>query len=433
MRQPRRKFSFFKFLLLVAVIAFLVYVNVTVEPLSPNLFLPSPTPTISPETFISQAEALVNEGKYAQALQAYNRAILADPQNSALYVSAARLNIYRGDYEEAVENASNAVLLNQTSSMGEALKGFAMGLIGSYLEAEASLNRAIGFDPGNGSAYAYLAIILSQKYLLGEDVLGDLDRAIEASRKAESIAPGSLDAHWARAVVLENTQNNQEAVDEINQAIAINPNIAELHLILGRNYRALTQYDKAVEAYTRANALNPGSSLPETYISRVFANIGEFGRAIQYAEQAVADSPEDAFLYGNLGVMYRQNYELDKAVLMLRLAVRGGLTPEGVQVDGIPLNYGRPVEFYYNYGLSLADLGYCGEAVDIAQSILQSMKDDELAIANANVILDDCYKKMNDLQLLKLPTPTFVPTWTPRPSPTPTNQPTELPTETPIP
>ena len=54
--------------------------------------------------------------------------------------------------------------------------------------------------------------------------------------------------------------------------------------------------------------------------------------------------------------------------------------------------------------------------MDIAQSIFQSINEDEIAIYNANYILERCYQKMNDLQLLKLPAPTMIPTWTPRPS-----------------
>ncbi|MCD6356595.1 MAG: hypothetical protein J7L66_04835, partial [Anaerolineaceae bacterium] len=150
-------------------------------------------------------------------------------------------------------------------------------------------------------------------------------------------------------------------------------------------------------------------------------------------EQGVGDAPEDPYLYGNLGVMYKQNYEFSRAVLMLKLAVRGGLTPEGVPVEGLPLSYGRIVEYYYNYGLALMELGYCGEAVDIAQSILQSINDDEIATYNANFILDRCYQKMNDLQLHKLPTPTMIPTWTPQPSLTPTPAPTLEPTATILP
>jgi len=433
MRQPKRRSNPFKILLLVVVVAFLVYVNITIEPLTPSLFLPSPTPTISPETYVAEAVELAAQGKYSLALQAYNKAILANPQNPANYIASARLNIYGGKYDLAIENASNAVLLDQNSSMGESLKGFAQGMQGEYLDAETSLNRAIELDPGNSTAYAYLSIILSNKILIGDEVLGDLDKSIEASRTAESIAPTSLESHWSRGTVLEITGNYDEAISELEQAVVVNSNIAELHITLGRNYRFLEKYDLAVEEFTRANALNPSDSRPETFISRTYSSIGEFGKAIQYAEQAVADDPEEPYLYGNLGVMYKQNFEFSRAILMLELAVRGGITPEGVPVEGLPLSYGRIVEYYYNYGLALTELGYCGEAVDIAQSILQSINEDAIATYNANYILDRCYQKMNDLQLHKLPTPTMIPTWTPQPSPTPTLAPTVEPTATILP
>ncbi len=421
MRQGRRRANPLKIILLVGLIAFLAYINRTIEPLSPNLFMPSPTPTISPDIFLAEAEDLAKQGKYTQALVNYQNAIRADPQNPALYIAMARLYAYSGRYEEAIESASNAVLLNQTSSMGEALRGLSHGMVGEYLAAESALNRAIELEPGNATAYAYLSIVLTQKIYLGQQTLGDLDRAIEASRTAESIAPGSLESYWARGMVLEITGNYEEAVIELEQAVALNTNISELHITLGRNYRFLGRNDLAVEAFTRANALNPSDPNPDLLISRTYANIGEFGKAIQYAEQAVADQPDNSFLYGNLGVMYRQNYETGKALLTLKLAVQGGLTPEGVVVQGLPLSYANRIpEFYYNYGFALEELGYCGEARDIAQGILQSISNDDIAVNNANVILERCNKKLNDLQMLKLPTPTMLPTWTPRPSPTPT-------------
>ena len=436
MRQPRNRRSPLKILILVIVVAFLVYVNITIEPLSPSLFLPSPTPTISPEMYVAEAEQYASEGKYSLALQAYDRAIKSSPQDPTNYIAASKLNLYAGDYEAAIDNASNAVLLDQNNSMASAIQGFASGMQGNYLEGESALNRAIELDPSNAAAYAYLSIMLSNKILIGDEVLGDLDKAIEASRTAESIAANSLESLWARGTVLEITGNYNEAITELEQAVAINTNIADLHITLGRNYRFLEEYDLAVEEFTRANALNPSDSFPDTLISRTYASIGEFGRAIQYAEQAVADEPDDPYLYGNLGVMYKQNFQFNEAILMLKLAVEGGLTPEGVVVQGLPLSPGRVVEYYYNYGLALMELGYCGgdgQANDLAQSILQSINDDEIATYNANFILESCNQKINDLQLLKLPAPTLIPTWTPRPSATPTPAPTVLPTETLLP
>ena len=436
MRQPRNRRSPLKILILVIVVAFLVYVNITIEPLSPTMFLPSPTPTISPEMFVAEAEEYAAEGKYSLALQAYDRAIKSSPQDPTNYIAASKLNLYAGNYDAAIDNASNAVLLDQNNSMASAIQGFALGMQGNYLEGESALNRAIELDPSNAAAYAYLSIMLSNKILIGDEVLGDLDKAIEASRTAESIAANSLESRWARGTVFEITGNYNEAITELEQAVAINTNIAELHITLGRNYRFLEEYDLAVEEFTRANALNPSDSFPETLISRTYSSIGEFGRAIQYAEQAVADEPDDPYLYGNLGVMYKQNFQFDEAVLMLKLAVEGGLTPEGVIVEGLPLSAGRVVEYYYNYGLALMELGYCGgdgQANDLAQSILQSINDDEIATYNANFILERCNQKINDLQLLNLPAPTMIPTWTPRPSSTPTPAPTIQPTQTLLP
>jgi len=436
MRQPRNRRSPLKILILVIVVAFLVYVNITIEPLSPTMFLPSPTPTISPEMFVAEAEEYAAEGKYSLALQAYDRAIKSSPQDPTNYIAASKLNLYAGNYDAAIDNASNAVLLDQNNSMASAIQGFALGMQGNYLEGESALNRAIELDPSNAAAYAYLSIMLSNKILIGDEVLGDLDKAIEASRTAESIAANSLESRWARGTVFEITGNYNEAITELEQAVAINTNIAELHITLGRNYRFLEEYDLAVEEFTRANALNPSDSFPDTLISRTYSSIGEFGRAIQYAEQAVADEPDDPYLYGNLGVMYKQNFQFNEAVLMLKLAVEGGLTPEGVIVEGLPLAAGRVVEYYYNYGLALMELGYCGgdgQANDLAQSILQSINDDEIATYNANFILERCNQKINDLQLLNLPAPTMIPTWTPRPSATPTPAPTVEPTQTLLP
>lgn len=425
MRQSRRRNNPFKIIILLGLVAFLVYVNLTVEPLSSTLFLASPTPTVSAETYIAQAENLAAEGKYTQALQQYDKAIIADPEDYTNHLAAARLLVYSGDYEQAIEKSSNAVLINSSSSMAEAVQGFAQGMVGDYLDAESSLNRAIELDSGNSSAYAYYSIVLSKKVFNGDEVLGDLDQAIEASRNAQSIEPNSFETHWARGKVLEITSNYEDAVAELEQAVALNDNVAELHVDLGLNYRYMGDNDLAVEEFTRANTLNPTDSYPETLIAGTYVNIGEYGKAIQYAEQALDDDPEDPYMYGNLGMWYRKNYQLNEAILMLKLAIQGGVSSEGYVVEGLPLsNTTRIIEYYTAYGLALMDLGYCSEAKNIAQSLLQSITNDDITSWNANTIIETCNQKLNDAQLLKLATPTMIPTWTPQPTPTPTQEPT---------
>ena len=157
MRQSRRRNNPFKIIILLGIVAFLVYVNLTVEPLSSTLFLASPTPTISAETYIAQAENLASEGKYSLALQEYERAIMADPEDYTNHLAAARLLAYSGDYEGAVEKSSNANSAQSKQQHGRGCAGFCPG--GCWVitwTQKAALNRAIELDSSNAAALCLL-------------------------------------------------------------------------------------------------------------------------------------------------------------------------------------------------------------------------------------------------------------------------------------
>lgn len=390
-RRGRRSNPLLIFVLL-ALIGGMIYVNQVIIPETPPLFLPTPTATRSAESYITDAQVLMQQGKLSQAIAAYQQAIQVDPKNPAVYVALARLQIYSAKYDEALVNAENALLLNQNNAQALALRGWAKGFLGDYLEAEASLTQASVLDPSSPAPYAYMAEVLILKDQAGVGDFNTLDKAIEFSQKAETLGPNSLEAHRARGLILENTGNIEEAVAQYEAAVALNPYIADLRMALGRSYRALPEpdYASAIEQFNYAVPLDPTNPLPKTYLSRTYAMAGEYAKAIQYAEDAVKDAPEDPYLHGNLGVVLRKNFQLEEAVDELRLAVRGGTTADGVAVVGLPLDYGRITEYYFSYGLALADLGQCSEAVQIAQMLQQSIRDDEVAQYNAQEMINIC-------------------------------------------
>ena len=114
--------------------------------------------------------------------------------------------------------------------MANAIYGWALGYKGDYLGALGAIKKAIDLDPNNGIAYAYEAEVLTLQYQAGQDILGVIQKATDASREAQRLAPNALETHRARGLVLNITQNYEEAVNEFKAAIAINPNIADLHL-----------------------------------------------------------------------------------------------------------------------------------------------------------------------------------------------------------
>ena len=390
MNKRKKSANPWRIIILSVLVASAVYINQVIVPITPPLFIATTTPTRPPESYIADAERLVEEGRYALAIESYQQVIQIDPRNPTHYLEIARLMIYIGRYEEAAVQAANALLLSPNNALSYIYQGWANGFMGLYTDAEGAINRAIELEPSNALAYAVRSLILSNEYQDGSGGLTTRDDAIEDSRTARDMAPNMLESHWARGVVLEITGNYGEAVTEIQAAINLNSNIAELHLALGRNLRFTGDAAGAIEEFNRANALNPGDPLPDTYISRTYAANGEYAKAIQFAEQAVRDAPDDAYMYGNLGVMYFRNRQYEDAIASLTLAVRGGLNPESLPVDGIPLDYGRVAEYFYSYGLSLARLGYCGEALPIAQALQVSVRDDEDAIYNAQEIITTC-------------------------------------------
>ena len=224
-------------------------------------------------------------------------------------------------------------------------------------------------------------------------------RAAEESKVAQQLAPNALITHRARGYVLEATANYEEAVREYQAAAAINGNIPDLHLQLGINYSALGIYDQAVQEFSNANALNPADPMPDYLSSRTYATVGEFAKARQYAETAVKDEPTNPRYRGNLGVMYFRTALFQEAVKELSLAVNGGLSETGDQVQPIELtpNSPRIAEIYFTYALALSKIDRCGEVLQISQLIQARIPTDEISVANVAEAVKACGRTLTEV------------------------------------
>lgn len=384
-KRPRRRTSPWRILLLLAAIGGLLYVNQVIVPATPPLFIPTPTPTQSPESYINQGEDYFRQGKLTLSINAYKEAINSDPANPSNYIALARLQVFAGQYDEAIKNTQNALLKNPDNPMAHAVQGWALGFQEKYGEAERAVKRALELDPNNALAHAYYAEILINQ---GDYTL--VDKAIEESKKARDLDPSLLETHRARGIVLLNTQNVEQAVEEFQAALAINKNIADLYLNLGVAYKLLEQYDLAQEALLASYALNPSDTIALTELSRSFFADGRFAQAAQYAEEAVKVTPTDPRLHGNLGIIYYKMEDYPKAIPELALSTQGGQTVDGAEVEGLTLEYGRVMEYYWYLGFALARSNRCIEAVPIFQKLLSDVSNDEIAVYNANQGLEIC-------------------------------------------
>ena len=394
MNRRRRRPNYFGWTIFGLVVLFGYFFNQVYLPSQPNPFEATPTATRSPESFKTEAEELFKEGHLLDAIEAYKSAISASPQDPLLYIAIARLQVWAGQPEEAESNAEKALLLSPNNSMAYAVHAWALDFQeGKNGDAQTSIVKALEIDPNNALAHAYYAEIL-----VDSGLFDNYAKAAEESRIAIALAPDLLEAHRSRAYILSVTgaENIEAAIQEYEAAIAINPNIAQLHIELGQSYRALELYEKAITAFTRANTLNPTDYVPDLLISRTHATTGSYQQALQYAETAVKNAPATASLRGNYGVMFFRNFLYDEAAEQLSLVVNGGRTEEGTEITAIPLSDSPlVVEYYFTYGLALARTNQCGEALQIAQKVQTIVsEDDETALFAASEIIRICEENL---------------------------------------
>ena len=394
MNRRRKRPNYFGWTVFGLVVLFGYFFNQVYLPTQPNPFEATPTPTRSPESLVTEAQALFEDGKLLDSIEAYQAAINASPGDPRLYIAIARVQVFAGQYEEAQSNAENALLLNSNNSMAYAVQAWALDFQEKNAEALESITKALELDPNNALAHAYYVEIL-----VDSGLFENYAKAAEESRVALGLAPDLLETRRARAYILSVTgvENLEEAIRQYEEALKINPNLAMLHLELGQNYRTLQVYDKAIEHFTRANTLNASDPMPDYLISRTHATTGSYEQALQYAETAVENDPVNPSLRGNYGVMYFRNFFYDESVEQLDLAINGGRTEEGDVITGLPLSDAPLVaEYYFTYGLALARTDQCGDALLIAQKLETNLPDDENVVFAASEIARICQEALDN-------------------------------------
>jgi tetratricopeptide (TPR) repeat protein len=402
MTRRKKRPNYFGWMVFGLVLLFGYYFNQVYLPTQPNPFLATATPTRSPESYVTEAEKLFTDGKLFPSIEAYKEAIRSSPQDSTLYVALARVQMWAGQYEEAQNNAESALLLNSKNALAMGVRAWALDFQEKNSEAMDAIKEAVAIDPNNALIQSYYVEILTDA---GFDYY---DQAAEQSRVALALDPGIVETHRARAYLLSRAPdpvpnpdpitNLEESIQEYQAAIAINKNIPTLHMELANNYRLLQATDQAVTEYTLANTLNPSDPEPEYFMSRTYAGVGDYAKAVQYAEQAISDAPTNARYHGNYAVMLYRNLRWSEAIDEFRLAINGGVTADGKQIVGIPLDLNDrfSIEFRYTYGLALARENQCGDALQIVQELQSKVRSNEDAMAAADKTIEICQENLNN-------------------------------------
>jgi tetratricopeptide (TPR) repeat protein len=123
---------------------------------------------------------------YYGAVAAADKALAADPHNSAAYYyRAAAFNLI-GQYENAAANASQALSIDPTETAARDARSFAYNHMGRFNDALADANHSLELNPRNPYAFANRGFAHERKGDL-EAMLADLKKAAELNPQFEPV------------------------------------------------------------------------------------------------------------------------------------------------------------------------------------------------------------------------------------------------------
>ena len=388
------------------------------------LFLATPTPTRTTESFILEGDANFTSGKVNDAITAYQEAVRANPNDAQTWAKLARIQTYSSAFLitddekrqrllEALESADKAIELAPEDSTVRAIRAFVLDWnaneslypadlqqVQRFLtEAEQEALIALQLDNANTLALAYYAEILidQQKWNQAEV---QMQLALERPD-----ADQQMDVHRINAYLLETLGQYNLAITEYDKAITLEPSFTFLYLRAGANYRrlafeiqnpeaarpvyekSLEYFDKAVDINKQIGVNDPG---PHLSIARTYSQLGEFFAAARNVQKALEYEPTNADIYGQLGIIYFRSRNYEGSIFSFECAIKGcsgedscygrgldkcypdlGLNPVEVKGQAISPN---TIVYYYTYGSVLAALSRqrdnkCDKAMQILNEV----------------------------------------------------------------
>jgi serine/threonine protein kinase/Tfp pilus assembly protein PilF len=227
-------------------------------------------------------------------------------------------------------------------------------------EARRDFEESLRRDPNYAPALAGLSWVEAQYYRnLGGDA-SHLKRAEELAQRARVVDPQLSDVHMALGSVAGNRFDYQQAAQEFQEAVRLDPSspiawdylswalgyqqppdlpgaekaareslrlgfsTMSAYYHLGRVLLLQKRYDEAIAAFKQAASISPDSSTPEFGLAQVYLAKGDYDQALSYFSKQSEGARNSLVNLAVLTSVYAARHDDEKALATLRKALNGG-------------------------------------------------------------------------------------------------------------
>jgi TolB-like protein/DNA-binding winged helix-turn-helix (wHTH) protein/Tfp pilus assembly protein PilF len=265
------------------------------------------------------------------AIEYFKHAIEVDPTYAEAYSGLADSYALSGDWEYGVLSPQDAFrkakaaatkALALDNSLGEAHTSlaFALDLYGwDWEAAETEYKLAIKLSSGYATAHLWYAWHL---ILMGRNSEGLIEL-----RKAERLDPLSLiiSADIADALCIAHLFD--EAVQQSNKTLQMDPNFAIGHYELGQAFEQKQMHDEAAAEFQKAIEISGHSGAFDSNLAHVYAVLGRKEEAIKIAKDLEAHHDQNPSAEANIALIYLGLGDQDQAMVWLNRGYEARFNP----------------------------------------------------------------------------------------------------------
>ncbi|MDQ3026257.1 MAG: tetratricopeptide repeat protein [Pseudomonadota bacterium] len=246
----------------------------------------------------NRARALVGLGRFAEARTDLEAALATQPDMVPALTLLGGVLATQGDPAGAERNYRSAVQLRPDAAeplfnLGVFLRG-----AGRLEEAIESYRRALEIQPAFVPARSNLANALRS--------VGKLEEALEHYALAVRYAPNFADGYSNWGAALREAGRIDEAVPLLERALSLNPDSAGVLTNLGISHFTRHRYEAAIDCYRRALAARPGFHEALSNMGNALAALGRADEAAAAYSAVLAVDSRNAAAYNNLGLLHQE-------------------------------------------------------------------------------------------------------------------------------
>jgi len=221
-----------------------------------------------------------------------------------------------------------------------------------YRDQETLWTYAAQRDPKSFAAHNQLGVVLEQK--------GDTAAALDQFQQARAIEPTFAEAANNVGTTLLDSGRAAEAADAFRQSIQLAPKYAMAYYNLGNALRQLGRLPDAIAQFQQALQLDPLNAEAENNLADVLLASGRNDEAFAHYARAAGIAPTYAGAQYNWGVALLQTHDIPGAIPHFQRA--------------IAINPGY-VEAHFNLGIALYQTGRTADAIAEFQTALRLRPD----------------------------------------------------------